>query len=234
MSNVSAVTSEISLCTFKECSLNYPRWLSTVKGFPNAVIMAHSNSIYQQAEAITASMDFDYWLYALMTSNLSATRYFTQLEGRKPPFLAMYSLLLLPFHLLGRMSPVELKLCNNGLHRVMWLLLMDEGSVHLCPASLIWKPSYHCISSPEEYKESQVRLDIICLPWAPDCEIETVWQETHKECNVVPCQSFLDWPLQFTSNEYWPCYFGYWCKENTSTMQKVIMGEKPWADHAQH
>lgn len=98
VSNVSAVTGEMSVCTFKERSLNYPRWLSTVKGFPSTVIMAHSNSIYQQAKAITASMDFDYWLYALMTSNLlRAHFYFTQMVGRKPPFMVIHPLLLLPF-----------------------------------------------------------------------------------------------------------------------------------------
>lgn len=91
ISNVWAATSEMPVCALKDCSLNYPRWLSTVKGFPNAVIMAHSNSINQQARAITASMDFDYWLYALMTSILSPAHYITQLEGRNPP------LLLLPF-----------------------------------------------------------------------------------------------------------------------------------------
>lgn len=71
-------------CALKDRDLNYSRWLSTVKGFPNAVITAHSNSIKQQAKAITASMDFDYLLYALMTSDPLPAHYFTQMEGEEP------------------------------------------------------------------------------------------------------------------------------------------------------
>lgn len=70
-------------CTFSKFSLNCPRWLGTVKGFPNAVIMAHSNSIYQQAKAITASIDFDYRLYAWMTLNLTLLH---TTEGSKATF----------------------------------------------------------------------------------------------------------------------------------------------------
>lgn len=79
--NVSPSIRKMSV--FPECSLNYPRWLSTVKGFPNAVITAHSDSIYQQAKAITASIDFDYWLYAWMTSNLSLVLLHTTREKRR-------------------------------------------------------------------------------------------------------------------------------------------------------
>lgn len=107
-----------NVCLYiKDCGLNYPRWLSTVKDFQNPVIMAHSNSIYQQAKAITASMYFDYWLYALMISRLHSGSH--NWKEEIPPSIAMHSLLLLPFHLPEQMSPVDLKLCDYGLHGVV-------------------------------------------------------------------------------------------------------------------
>lgn len=165
MSTVSPATGGMCVCTLKYHDVNYPRWLRTVKGFPNAVIMAHSNSINQQAKAITASMDFDYWLYALMTSNPLPAHYFTQLERKNPPFTAINSLLLLPLRLLEQICPVDLKLSHNGLQGVLRVLLTDEV-ICILPsgAFLIWEVFYHCISSPEEYKESQEGLDIICQP----------------------------------------------------------------------
>lgn len=42
---------------------------------------------------------------------------------------------------------------------------MDEAFCVLPSGALLMRePFYHCISSPEEYKESQVRLDIIGQP----------------------------------------------------------------------
>lgn len=161
----------MSFCTFNDHTLNYPGWLSTAKGFPNAVIMAHSNSINQQAKAITASMDFDYWLYALMTSNPSPADYFTQLErGKKKNIRCSKFIVTAAFIcLLEQICPVDLRLCDNGPHGVALFFfrfwLMDEAFCVLPSGALLMRePFYHCISSPEEYKESQVRLDIIGQP----------------------------------------------------------------------
>lgn len=160
----------MSFCTFNDHTLNYPGWLSTAKGFPNAVIMAHSNSINQQAKAITASMDFDYWLYALMTSNPSPADYFTQLErGKKKISVALNSLLLPPlFACWSKYVPSTSDFVitdRMGLRFFFRFWLMDEAFCVLPSGALLMRePFYHCISSPEEYKESQVRLDIIGQP----------------------------------------------------------------------
>lgn len=109
---------QTNVCTFLELSLNCPRWLGTMKGFPNAVIMAHSNSIYQQAKAITASIDFDYRLYAWMTLNLTLLH---TTGGSKATF-HQHKSVTSPFsYLLEHKSLVGLKLWYNGKQRFSML-----------------------------------------------------------------------------------------------------------------
>lgn len=182
----------MSVCTFKESSPNYPLWLSTVKGFPNTVIMAHSNSIYQQAKAITASMDFDYWLYALMTSNLSSAHYFTQLEGRKSPSIAKDSLLLVPFLCLSK----YFLLTSNVMLNCMGAVRAHEWGECACVfwltrANLTREPPCYC---PEKNKESRVSLDIMWQLKHLTVK-DRVWQQTQKEGDAVPCWTCRDRPL---------------------------------------
>lgn len=71
----------LNVCTFQDHNLNYPKWLTAVKGFPKAVIMAPSDSINQQGKSIMASKDFDDWLCALMIWKPLPRHYFTQING---------------------------------------------------------------------------------------------------------------------------------------------------------
>ena len=83
-SNVSAVTSKMSVCTLRDCNINYPERLTTVKGFPNALIMAHSNSINQQGEGYYGQHGF--WLLIICFDDfkpLAGTLFHTSERGNK-------------------------------------------------------------------------------------------------------------------------------------------------------
>lgn len=95
--------------------------------------MAHSNSINQQGKAIMASMDFDYWLCALMTLKPWPVHYFTQPQGKRNHISSPDSFFLV---------------CWS--RYVVWL----GFCLNMCVISS--EPSSHFFFCPKEYKESQV------------------------------------------------------------------------------
>lgn len=185
-----------------------------------------AHSVYQQAKAITACMDFYYWLYALMTSNLSPAPYFMQLEGTKPPFIphtfivtatlftcwSKYLLSISNFVVMDCMGLCSFCLWMRGVCMCICILL--SRAVIIC-----------CVSSPEEHKESQVKLNTSAWLWN-----RKRGNSKHRR-NTTKCHAGLVRirPLLFTDNEYWPCYFRYWCEANTGTAWKVITERKSWS-----
>lgn len=77
----------------------------------------------------------------------SPSHYFTQLEGRKPPFIAIPLLLLLAFFLLKQIFPPDLQLCNNLLQRGLCVFLIygwGECASVSCPVGAILSLQLEC------------------------------------------------------------------------------------------